>query len=253
MKNFLISFLMISLIISGLFAKASELLVDKYMDLSGAQTTIESMGSQLINNIKQRDVMYGKKTDPKNIELFEEVFDSDKGVQKFKKYLSNEFDNDTLKQIIAYYKTPIAKKIVQANIDSLDPDAQAKLLRFMANLSNNPPSNQRVEIIKKVIQKLKLSQNAIDIFKLTMDFFNKQNPNNSLAQDKINQILPLVKQGLEQRLFITYLYVYKDIENKELESMLLFYDTESGQKEIQVVQNGLKQIIQDGFNRAFKK
>ena len=48
MKKLGLSLLAVSLLSTGLFAKADKGLVDEYMNISGAKITIESMGSKSV-------------------------------------------------------------------------------------------------------------------------------------------------------------------------------------------------------------
>jgi len=111
MKKLGLSLLAVSLLSTGLFAKADKGLVEEYMNLSGTKITIESMGEQISTNMQQSSQMFGKSVDQKKIKFLKEAFNGDEGIDIVESYLEEHFDNTMLKSIITYYKSPLGKKI----------------------------------------------------------------------------------------------------------------------------------------------
>ena len=254
MKKLGLSLLAVSLLSTGLFAKADKVLVEEYMNLSGAKITIESMGEQISTNMQQTGQMYGKSVDQKKMRFIKEAFNGEEGIDIVESYLKEHFDNTTLKSIIAYYKSPLGKKVTQASLDVMSPTAQADMLRFMADLSTNPPSAKRVATIKSFIAQLDLSATAEDVLVEMMHFLNEQFPaQNKISNAQMDQLLAMAKGAINQQLFISSLYTYRDMENSELQKVIEFYQTDEGKEELTVVREALEEMLKSGFKRALSQ
>ncbi len=250
-KKIGLSLLTVSLLSSGLFAKADKTLVDKYMDVSGANITIESISSQITSGIQQSSMMYGETVDEKEIQFLEKAFDGDKGIEVVEAYLVEHFDNDSVKKLITYYQTPTGKKITQASIDAMQPEAQSEMLRFMADISSNPPSPERVKTIKAFIAQLDLVQTVEDMFTEILLFINEEvSADKKFTPLKIDEMKEMMDQAFQQQMFISSLYMYKDISNEELNKAIAFYKTAAGQDELQIVRDAMSKMLKSGFSRA---
>lgn len=254
MKKLGLSLLAVSLLSSGLFAKADKALVDQYMDVSGAKITIESMAEQISAGIQQSSQMYGKSVDPKEIQFIKKAFNGDESIDIVESYLQKHFHDRALKSIIAYYQSPLGEKVTQAGIDATSPTAQADMLHFMADLSSNPPSAKRVAIIKSFIAELDLSAMAEDMLAEMMHFLNEEfKMSEKISDTQMNQLTSMMDGAIQQQVFISSLYTYRDIEESELQKVIDFYKTEAGKEELQVVQKAMSEMLKSGFKRALKQ
>ncbi len=253
-KKLGLSLLTVSLLTTGLFAKADKSLVDEYMNISGAKITIESMGEQITAGIQQSSMMYGERVDEDKMKFLQEAFNGDEGVEIVEAYLVENFDNKNIKNIISYYKSPLGQKVTQAGIDAMNPDVQAQMLRFMADLSTNPPSPERVSTIKTFVAELGLVESVEDMFVEMLLFLNEEaTQNKKLSAEQMEQFMGMMGQAFEQQMFISSLYIYKDIENSELETVISFYKSDAGADELKIVREAMSQMLKAGFSRALNK
>ncbi len=253
-KKIGLSFLTLSLLTTGLFAKADQALVEEYMNLSGAKITIESLGEQISANLKQSSMMFGTSIDSKKIEFIQEAFEPNESIDVVTTYLIENFDNDELKEIIAYYKTPLGAKITQAAIDAMDPDAQSKMLHFMANMSQNPPSQERIQTIKNFISELHLVETSNTVLKELLYFIAQEaSGDKKISKAEVDQLLPMLSQQLEQQLFLSSIYTYRDISSADIKKVISFYHTQEGEDELEIVNAAIKKMLKKGFARAMHK
>lgn len=253
-KKLGLSLLTVSLLTTSLFAKADKSLVDEYMNISGAKITIESMGEQITGSMQQSSMMYGESVDAKKIQFLQEAFNGDEGIDIVTAYLVENFDNKNIKEIISYYQSPLGKKVTQAGIDAMNPDIQAQMLHFMADLSTNPPSPERVSTIKTFVAELGLVESVEDMFVEMLLFLNEEaTQNKKLSAEQMEQFMGMMGQAFEQQMFISSLYIYKDIENSELNSVISFYKSDAGEDELKVVRAAMSKMLKAGFARALNK
>ena len=253
-KKIGLSLLTVSLLTTALFAKADKSLVDEYMNISGAKITIESMGEQITASIQQSSIMYGESVDDNKIKFLQEAFNGDEGLDIVTSYLVENFENKNIKEIISYYQSALGKKVTQAGIDAMNPDAQAQMLRFMADLSTNPPSAERVSTIKTFVTELGMVESVEDMFVEMLRFLNEEaSQNKKLSLEQMEQFMGMMGQAFEQQMFISSLYIYKDIENSELNSVISFYKSDAGEDELKVLKAAMSQMLKAGFARALSK
>ncbi len=253
LKKLSISIILATTLSSSLFAKADRALVEQYMNISGANESIQNLSSTTENMIKQKSLLSGKKVDKKSIAFLKEVFDGDRNIELVESYLMEHFDNQALKKIINFHKSDLGKRIDQASIDAMSSDATAQMLRFMANLQSNPPSQDRINMINRLIDELHMDENFSNMFDGLMNYLNKQAPKGrALKSSELSKIKAITMAEYRQQLFISSLYVYRDFSNDELNRVINFYKTDAGQKEIKVLQNAIVEMLKDGFSKALK-
>ncbi len=253
-KKIGLSLLTLTVLSTGLFAKADKALVSEYMDISGSKITIESMGEQITTGLAQTSMMYGEKVDEKKVAFLKTVFDADNGVEIVESYLVKNFDNSELKNIIAYYKSPLGKKVTQTALDAINPSAQADMYRFLADLQSNPPSKRRTAVIKTLIEKLQMVESMENVFAGLIAYLNTEaSMDKKLSSEKIAQLESMMHQAFSQQMFVSALFIYRDISNQELEKVIKFYETPSGKNEIWIVTDAMSEMLKLGFFQAMKK
>ncbi len=250
-KKLTLSLLATALLSSSLFAKADKALVDTYMEVSGATKTLESLSSQITGSMAQTSMMYGEKVDAKKVAFLEKVFSHDENIQQVRAYLTEHFNNSQLQKIIAFDKSQIGSEFVDAGVDAMQADLQAQMLRFMASLQENPPSQERINTIKKLNSTLQSDETMKVIFSELMNFFmQEEDTKGKVSQEQLSQMMAMMDQALEQQMFISSLFVYRNLSDKELQKVMDFYQSDAGKSEISVLRDALAKMLKDGFKRA---
>jgi hypothetical protein len=251
MKKIGISILLLSSITSSLFAKADSDLVDRYMQLSGSAQTIASISEQITTGIVQTSAIYGNNVDKNKIEKIEKIFAPQESIETVRSYLIENFNDKELLTIISFYKSNIGKDIVEASLNSLSSDATAQMLHFMADLRDNPPSKKRIKVIKRFIDVLDMNKIVNDIYVQMFKYLNSQaNKNKKLPKKKVEEFLSMMNQAFEKQMFISTLYIYKDISTSDLYKSMKYYKSKAGETEKNVVRKSMIKMLKEGFKRA---
>ena len=254
LSKILFTSLLTTLLSSTLFAKSDTSLVEEYMHVSGATIMIESMGEQVTSSMQQSKLMYGEEVDQSQLTFVKRAFNPYDDTALVARYLQEHFDNGQLKQIIAYYKTEIGKKVTQAGIDALSPNAQSELLAFMSTLQATPPTQKRIQTIKSVIDELQLTKTTEDLLGELMVYFNAKSATpNKLSAQNIMQFKLMMRQTLKQQLFVSTLFTYRDISNQELQKVINFYHTPAGKSEMKIFSDALLLMLKSGFTKALAR
>ncbi len=254
MKKGLINIVLVTLISSTLFAKANKELVKEYMQISGTTQTIEDLSTQITVGVEQSSAIYGKKPDRKRLKILKKVFSPDESLSVVESYLSKHFDNKTLKNIIGFYKSPVGEDITQAALQAQSPNNQSELLRFVADLRENPPSKKRVATINSFIDTLEMDKVVEDMFFEMFDALNAHAPKEKkITSKKRDRFIELLNSEFEKQIFLSTLYTYQDISDDELYKAIKYFNSNSGEKEKKIVREAIRQMIKSGFKRAFMK
>lgn len=253
-KKFSLTLLSVSLLSSVLCAQVDKAKIDTYMDVSGTNIMIGSMSDQITAGISQTSMMYGESVDKEKVYFLQKLFDADNGEEIVTHYLSTHFSNKNLSKIIGYYNSPIGKKVTQAGIDAFSPSAQADMYHFMADLQTNSPAPERIAVIKLFIQELHMVENMENIYSSLIAYMNMQASNDKkLPDSKIAEIETMMHQAFEKQMFLSAMFIYRDISNEELKKVIQFYQTPAGEAERIIVTDAMSEMLKEGFLKALQQ
>ena len=71
-------------------------------------------------------------------------------MQGMAKSIAGKVDDKTLVDIVRWYRSPLGKKVATVEISANDPDAAARLQRYVAMLQSNAPSANRQQLINGI-------------------------------------------------------------------------------------------------------
>ncbi len=145
-------------------ADSREEMLAKYIKLSGIENALTSLPEQLEALSSQR-LMTSKspETDKKATELLKQSFDAERAKSELSRFVSMKTDDSLLRNLLKWYESPLAQKIVNEEISSSGADKQANLLRYLATLQENPPSQERITLIQEVESTTQLSELTTNI------------------------------------------------------------------------------------------
>jgi len=251
MKRIITSLSIVTIFATSSFAKADKSLVEEYMEVSGATQTIESLSTQVVNGIEQTSAIYGKKPDLKRIKILQKLFAPDESVSSVEDSLIKQFDNKTLKKIISFYHSRVGQELIDANLEALDPSTQSKMLRFLADLRENPPSKTRAKIVNNYIDALESSKLLEDLFFEMFDYLNQKAPKSKkIPHKKREQFMKMLGSSFEQQMFISTMFLYRDISDEDIKKATQYLNSQAGKKEKKIVREAIRKMIKDGLKRA---
>ena len=241
-----VSLVLLFLLVSCCCASAAthEEMVARYIEKSGVgemlRTIPESMdalASQSSLTSRNPDV------DIKVNRLLKESFDLKQAEKSLATYLLRNTDRKFIGDMLQWLETPLATKISKEEIKAAGPDKQPEMLRYLADLTSNPPSQERIAVIQEVEQATHLSELTTNILmelsKGMLDYVNRALPQDKRHQatddaEMIENMRPVIQESLRKQMILSSFYVYRNISNEELRDYAAFYRSELGQKEIAV-------------------
>lgn len=218
-------------------SRGHQQLVNKAVMLSGLDQQFAQMDVILGASVQQAIALNDKlNTDEKKklTDVFVENFSSVKLIAAMKSAVSNNLTDEELSQKINIYEDPLVKKFVDAEIASSKPEVMQDMILFASNLGKNPPSQERLALIKKLDQAIKGSDTMKvmmrNTFETMMRTINDMEKKYSRAQlnDMVKQYSMMIDQSVNEQLLISYLYMYRDFKDADIEKYIKVNETNDG-------------------------
>ncbi|MCP4265772.1 MAG: hypothetical protein GY777_09380 [Candidatus Brocadiaceae bacterium] len=242
---------------SYVFAGLHEKLINKYIEISGLDQMLSTFPDQIDAIFSQNTLTSDQsETEKKVAVIMKESFDIVLVKKNLNSFLLQNTNINFFKNLINWLETPLAQKIKEEELSSSGPGSQAKLLRYIADLQTNPPSQDRITIIQEVERTTKLSELstyiAMETIRGMLGSFNLTLPEGKRKsmgeiEEEIQAIKPSIQNSLQQQMILTSFYSYRNISNEELIEYIEFYKSNTGKAEILVVGKAIANVIKEWF------
>jgi len=235
------------------FAGTHENLVRTYIKLSGFNDLISSFPDQL-SSISAQRLLTSERPDleRKITTIMKESFDVKRAQESLFTFLLQNTQIDFLEKEVQWGETPLAKKIQAEETAASRPEAQAGLLRYMADLQENPPSEARIAIIHEFEKTTGLSdlstQIIIEMMRGMIESANLALPEDKRqtqdqVEEEIEKIRPTLRDAMRENMILTSLYTYRNISDGELTQYIEFYKSDTGKTEIDISGKALAHVL----------
>ncbi len=260
-RHFILTFLLticLSLsFTSHVFAGVHEKLISKYIELSGIDQMLLTFPDQIDAMFSQKILTSEQPESEKRVaKIMKESFDFVLVKENLNIFLLQNTDINLLENLIQWLETPLAQKIKEEELSSSGPGSQADLLRYIADLQTNPPSQDRIAIIQEIEKTTKLSELStnitIEMLRGMFKSFNLTLPEDKRKsmgkiEEEINKFKPVIQNSLRQQMILSSFYSYRNISNVELIKYIEFYKSNTGKTEINVVGNAIANVLKQWF------
>lgn len=259
-RRWLLSLICLGMLVFPSLAAADthEELVARYIELSGlgkalaaVPGTFDALASQKSLTSKNPEV------EQQVCRMLKESFDARQAETDLADFLLVSTDERFLRDMLRWLETPLARKITREETDSSAPGKQADMLRYLADLQDNPPSQQRIELIQGVEQATHMAELTADILIEVMQGMLEAT-NAALPADRqgvpeeayreIDGLRTTIESGLREEMVLESYYTYRNITDAELAAYIGFYETELGQTEIEKTGEALIYTLKNWFD-----
>ncbi len=200
----------------------------------------------------------GKDKDPKIYALLGktiiESFSAETIYQEVLNKIKENFDEKNLKTMLEFFKSPLAKKMVNLEIESGGPERSQNLSDFAMKLQSNPPAQERLALIKRLADAANSSDFSIEVTtQLGLAMMRGINATDLVPSEKKlklddiqryeNEMRSKLKGPLENSSLISSLYTYQSVSDEEIKQYAAFYESETGQ--------WFGKLLKEAFKGAF--
>lgn len=249
-------FTILSLVVSTSYADITPKQVTTYLEVSGAQAIFESLQTQLGDAIDAQLRTTGKVIDPIALTTIKEIMTSDKNINLFTGDIK-KLDLKLYQKILDFYATDLGKKGAQLakKLDMMT--MQEEIITFLKVQKENPFSVKKIALIQDITSASKAIELETDIAKAMFQAMNKHLPKeNKMPKEQMEMMLTQLAPALEEQANISMNYSLKDYNEKELQEILVFTQSEEGVAEIQMISKGTLTYIEvtmsEMMNRLIK-
>jgi len=200
--------------------------------------------------------------DNKAIRIIKNSFDPNSARKKLVGYCKKYMNNQVVRDVLPWYRSPVARKITQAENDALSPESQTGLLVYAQNMQQNQPPQERVVIIEDFIEAADMVDTAITIamelfegitVSMNLAFPEEKRIDRSRIQSLVERIRPAIEKQMEQNIRISTYYTYRNIANEEISAYIAFLRSESGSQFTQIATRAVTNVLVDYFSEVGRK
>lgn len=244
-------------------ASIHESLVSEYIELSGIAEVLSTYPEQLAGIANQnRMTSQTPERDKKLHEILVNSFDLGQAENELYFYLLENTDPAHLSKLIEWLKSPTGRKIKEEQVASTSPLEQANMLRYLADLQSDPPTQERINALNALEDATKTSELianiTVDMTKGMFGAIGKSMSEEKLAdfkevEEQIVEMKPVIEASMRQKIVLMSFYTYRNITDEEIQAYTELYKSETGKKEIEIVGSALSKILTTWLSAAGEK
>lgn len=224
--------------------------VDQYMALSGIDEMLEALPRQI-------EVMVGRLLQASENPEAERVlmnalvgaWDPVATRASVEAYIQGASSPEEIGHLLDWKVTPLAKKVMAAEMESYQPEFEVELRHYTENLQNNPPDEQRDAAVDRLVKSAHLSELMVEssvqpslalaLVLLGAGMIDSKEALGDLHRDLEAMREKLSPQMEKQARQMSY-YIYRNITDDELNRYAAYYETDLGKREVALSYGAMK-------------
>lgn len=227
--------------------------ITDYMQVSGMTETLESLPAQLDSVVMQSQITsLDDEIDQRVIRVLGQAWETVDVKAIIIDHIRRQASPEDLRAFLRWRKGELAQKFVKAELASTQPSYSQDFLRYVADLHVAPPSKDTRTAIRRVIVATDMVQHMVDISlqvsSVMTSVFVDASPSEKphyLADmhDEMQDMRVALAQQMEAQVVLTSYYLYRDISPDELNQYALFFESELGKRELQLITESISVAI----------
>ncbi|MDL0432216.1 DUF2059 domain-containing protein [Marinobacter sp. TBZ242] len=165
--------------------------------------------------------------------------------------LEQGLSDQQLNRVLAWYETPLAEKISQAEVAASSPAAWKKVEAGASTLQEKYKGSERAKLFDRFDRAARATESAVDTtvavqlgLASAMAAFNgSKGPTFEQLQQKIESQRGLLRGMVAQQVYDGYLYTYQQFSPSELKEYIEFLESDAGSAFTRVVTNSIQRSI----------
>lgn len=239
------------------------MLVKELLELSGAKHQILLIPRMIKEAAAQKAA--NEKLDPKKRQKLEvvlqESYQPDAFLVAVEHALKDGVSKQSIKEILAFYKSPVGKRIKAAELAALRKSPAEAEAELAERLEKNPPEKSRVELVKKIdsvagatdlsVETLVGTVNALAVAMNPALPAEKQVKSKQLDHVALN-IRKNTRKRIEHQTLLSFLYTYDSVSDDDLRAYLNHLKSPSARRFGQALSKALKKSISASATKVGK-
>lgn len=216
--------------------------LNNYLKVSGAGLQLDMMQKHFAKNIQRRADMSQKKVNPEILKRVTEIATKPENSSKFTENIL-KLDVKDYQKMITFHSSDFGKKN-RLRITNMYQN-EKKMVAEMQQFAKTKLSPQREKLIQLLVKADRTVENSMKSRMVSIENMLKQMPKERRDElrKQIDAQSAQARAQTQKVLEMSSAFIYKDFSDEEIEKLITYYQTESGQKEIEMLsQSGLNYI-----------
>lgn len=233
-------------------------MVDSVLDMSGFNRIVDNLPQ-----IMDAQQTWRQTTQPATAEsdrvsqLLRESFDQKAARKTSREYFLKNVDAQTMKYVMVWLKSPLGQRLSAAESESVGPERQAAMLRYLADLQETPPPSERVALMQQLEEVTRSSELVtgilMNIFTNTLKNVPVKSGDEESLLDELENLMPAIREQLRQQTILSSLYTYREFTDEELEKYIAFYESASGSRYNEAGAAAIGAVMEQMFDTFTRK
>lgn len=151
--------------------------------------------------------------------------------------LLDNYDADAMAQVLAWYRTPTARKLVRLERSLGDKAQAAAQTKYLATLEDKQPSEERLVLVFRIDEGTRASEEAMAALKTAANGWNLgiQQVMSERGRERVQQIERVLavyraqlRDVMSEDILREMMYVYREAKDTELRSYAEFLESDAG-------------------------
>jgi hypothetical protein len=160
-----------------------------------------------------------------------------------------------LDTVLKWLDSPLGKKLTRLEEAASTPETLSKVKEFAARLQQSPPTETRLNILRRLDAAVKATESNVEIvmntqlavaFAVVKSLPQEQQGSLEAIAAELKKNRPQVEAAMKSQTLIFSLYTYQNLTNAELERYIRFAISPAGEKYHRATLSGFKKAFLDG-------
>ncbi len=234
--------------------------IEQFMALSGIGEMLESLPGQIESIIDQ--LVQASANPEQERKLMEAVADAwspaaaRASVEDFLRQSSGAAEIDRLLQ---WKVSPLAKKMMAAEMVSYAPTFQEDFGRFMEGLQTNPPDEETSQAIGRLVTRAHVADMMVESMVQVTEAMARALVNAGMVDNEeavaglraqLDSMRAQLRPRMQRRATLLSLFIYRDASNAELDEYSAFYESDLGKRELALAYGSLEVALSQWANES---
>ena len=203
--------------------------LNRFFQLAGVDQTAYKIDAQLFDHrFNQSELPVEQITMLKNI--LQRVYQPEEWLEAIRHRMLRDYSPQYMNALQKWYRSPLGKKIVQAELDDLTQGMTQKKAGFIDDLQIYPPRENRLQMVEKLEQTVGMTDYTMDTLMMlfrTLYPFNDQFKGKS-PRTVSREIRDDLYDPLREQILQSFLYKFRHLSDPEFSQYIKFATSNAG-------------------------
>ena len=226
--------------------------VRELLERSGRLDQLRQFPIQALNQVTEQEFLSSPAHSSILNNALAHAYNVDQMESRLVETVGRELNEESTRQALQWYQSPIGEKVTRLEKAAYAPDAQEHMQEFAERLVRHPIPQQRFEQIQRLDKATNSTELGMDLILITAlsttAAVNATLPSSkqidpSQIQDELSEQRQQMKEALQHQTAGGFLYLYHTLNDREMSQYLEFVESKVGQRFQAAVLSGLKIVL----------